>query len=177
MTPLAKLLNLAKGDRSVDTLIADARKRGVPVPESARGNIYKALDGKHAKTPTDRVLTLWAEVFRLNVQDLREAVGRPRGELGPWVPPDEANQLNEEQREALGALIKAIVRGGGEGEQTPAIDETGDGDDGGSGATVTDLHPDGPPKADDHDDEEGLAAYDPEPDEPGPGDPDDPDPT
>jgi len=171
------LLNAAKGDSSVDSLIAAAEKRGVEVSRTARANIYKALAGNHAKNPTDRVLNLWADVFRLNVQDLREAAGRPRGERGPWVPPDEANQLNEEQREALGALIKAIVRGGGEGEQTPAIDETGDGDDGGSGATVTDLHPGGPPKADDHDDEEGLAAYDPEPDEPGPGHPDEPDPT
>lgn len=118
MTPLSELLRAAKGDSSVDSLIAAAEKRGVEVSRTARANIYKALAGNHAKNPTDRVLTLWADVFRLNVQDLREAAGRPRGERGPWVPPSEANQLNDEQRDALAALIKAIVRGGGEGDAT-----------------------------------------------------------
>ncbi|HSV37503.1 MAG TPA: hypothetical protein VLI04_01980 [Nocardioidaceae bacterium] len=121
MTALSDILNRAKGDRSVDQMIDAARKNGAEVDSNARGNIYKALKGDHAQSPTDRTLRMWAAVFGVTPIELREAAGRPPGELGPWVPTDEAGQLSQPIREALDGLIKAIVREGATGLQVPTV--------------------------------------------------------
>lgn len=111
VTALSDLLRDAKGERSVDDLIAAAEKRlGREIRPTFRATIYKALDGEHAKTPRDETLRLFADVFGLDVRDIRASVERPRGELGPWKPVDEANQLDQDQRDALDSLIKTIVR-------------------------------------------------------------------
>ncbi len=112
MTELSELLLKAKGDRSVDQLIAEAERHGSEINHTARSGIYKALKGEHAKSPRDSSLRLWARVFGLDVTRVREAADRPAGELGPWTPVEEAAQLDRDQRIALDQLIKTIVRGG-----------------------------------------------------------------
>lgn len=129
MTPLARLLLDAKGDRSVDSLIAEAERRGVTVNPTARATVYKALKGDHAKNPREETVQLFASVFALDLRDVRQAAGKPRGELGRWVPTNEAHRLDQEQRDALDALIKAIVRTGGEaGGDTAATSQEVDTD-------------------------------------------------
>lgn len=129
MTALSDLLNEAKGDHSVDYLMEEARKRNVTVKDSDRSLIYKVLSGDHARNPRDSTLRLLAEVFRLKVVDLREAAGRPRGELGPWKPVDEAAQLSQPIRDAFDELIKVIVReGGGAHADRAAANTPGDED-------------------------------------------------
>lgn len=123
VTALSDKLNDAKGDVSIDRLIAAAEKRsGKEIPATARAGIYKALNGQHAKNPREDTLQLWAEVFELDVRDLRAAANKPRGELGPWQPVAESARLDQDQRTALDLLIKAIVRGGAE-DDSPAANE------------------------------------------------------
>ena len=110
VTDLSELLNQAKGDRSVDTLIAEAERAGSTINATARATIYKALRGEHAKHPRERTLNLFSAVFDLDVRKVREAAGRPSGELGAWEPTPEAAQLNQDQRRALDMLIKSIVK-------------------------------------------------------------------
>jgi hypothetical protein len=107
VTELSNLLNDAKGDRAVDRLIADAEKQGHKIH---RGTIYRALDGDHAKHPREETLQAFAAVFGVDVGELRRAVKRPAGELGPWVPTPDSAQLDRDQRRALDQLIKTIVR-------------------------------------------------------------------
>lgn len=114
MTPLARLLESAKADRSVDSLIAEAERKGASINSTARATIYKALKGDHAKEPRDETLQMFAAVFGLDVREVRKAAGMARGELGPWTPTTEANRLDQDQRNALDALIKTIVKTGGE---------------------------------------------------------------
>lgn len=127
VTELSELLNRAKGDRVVDRLIADAEKQGHKIH---RGTIYRALDGDHAKHPRDETLRAFAAVFGVDVGKLRQAVKRPAGELGPWVPVSDSAQLDRDQRKALDQLIKAIVRAGGQSnvaesrQPAPATRET-----------------------------------------------------
>lgn len=135
VTALSDKLNAAKGDVSIDRLIAAAEKRsGREIPATARAGIYKALNGQHAKNPREDTLRLWAEVFELDVRDLREAAKKPRGELGPWQPVAESARLDQDQRTALDLLIKAIVRGGAEDAYGPAANTDGDPDAGGGEA-------------------------------------------
>lgn len=112
MTALSDLLNDAKGDRSVDDLIEAAEKKsGHPIRRTFRSTIYKALEGDHAKNPREETLGLFADVFQVDIRTLRLAADKPAGELGPWVPTTEAARLDRDQRRALDALIKTIVRG------------------------------------------------------------------
>lgn len=127
MTPLARLLNEAKGDRSVDALIAEAERGGTTVNHTARATIYRALRGEHAKNPRETTFELFSTVFSLDLRAVRDAAGKARGELGPWTPIAEANRLDQDQRTALDALIKTIVRTRGEeddrgAETTPTPD-------------------------------------------------------
>lgn len=124
VTALSDLLNDAKGDASIDRLIEAAEKRtGAEINRTARAGIYKALSGQHAKNPREETLTVWAEVFQLDVRDLRQAAAKPRGELGPWQPVAESARLDQDQRTALDLLIKAIVRGGGQDVSRPAASQ------------------------------------------------------
>ena len=123
MTALSDLLTDAKNaGRNVDHWVEQARSAGHKIN---RATVYKYLDGDHAKNPSEKTLEGLAFVFALDVRDLREAVDKPRGELGPWKPTDEASRLNEEQRAALNQLIKAIVRGGAE-DDSPAANQSPD---------------------------------------------------
>lgn len=115
MTALSDLLNDAKGDESVDALLDRTEKRGTQVSRTARSSIYKALSGDHAKNPREETLQLWALVFDLDIREMRQAVDKPAGELGPWEPTPESARLDRDQRIALNNLIKTIVKGGGLG--------------------------------------------------------------
>lgn len=92
VTALSDLLNLARGDRSTDDLIAAARKAGHEVD---RATVFRALKGEHAKTPRESTLTALSAVFGVDVRLLRKAAGRGMGELDDWVPPTEARQLSQ----------------------------------------------------------------------------------
>lgn len=135
MTALSELLNEAKADRSVDDLILSAEKRlGREINPTFRSTIYRALDGSHAKRPREETLQLFADVFELDVREVRTAASRPAGELGPWVPVAEAAQLSQPVRNALDQLIKAIAEGG----------EVGGDADGAGGAPTTNGPDSGP---------------------------------
>lgn len=124
MTALSNLLTDAKnGGRNVDHWVEQARAAGHRIN---RATVYKYLDGDHAKNPSEKTLEALAFVFALDVRDLRQAVNKPRGELGAWTPTEEASRLNEEQRAALNLLIKTIVRGGAEDADGPAANQDPD---------------------------------------------------
>lgn len=53
-----------------------------------------------------------AQALRLNESELLAALGQPDG-LGMWQPPLEAHLLTTEERDALGVLIRSIVKGRG----------------------------------------------------------------
>lgn len=106
MSDLSSYLDTAKGDRSIDAVVAKAASAGHKID---RATVARYVSGQGAKRPPEGVLRALAAGLDLDVRDLRELAGKPRGELGPYVPVDEAAQLNESQRRAIDALIKSIV--------------------------------------------------------------------
>ncbi len=106
VSDLSSYLDTAKGDRSIDAVVAKAKSAGLSID---RATVARYVGGQGAKNPPDSVLRALAAGLDLDVRNLRALAGKPRGELGPYVPVDEAARLNEEQRRAIDALIKSIV--------------------------------------------------------------------
>lgn len=123
VTALSDLLNEAKDQgRNIDHWVEQSEEAGCKIN---RATVYKALNGEHAKNPSEQVLRGLAFVFDVDIRDLRVAAGKPRGELGEWIPTTESSRLSQEQREALDALIKAIVREGGQAHGNAAATSEG----------------------------------------------------
>lgn len=75
-----------------------------------RATVYRYLSGRHPRTPSDAVLQAFASVLPgTSLLDLRAAARVGTGEEDVWVPPKEANRLNQGQRRALEAFIRATV--------------------------------------------------------------------
>ncbi len=75
-----------------------------------RATVYRYLSGRHPRTPSDAVLQAFASVLPgTSLTDLRAAARVGTGEEDVWVPPKEANRLNQGQRRALEAFIRATV--------------------------------------------------------------------
>lgn len=106
MTALSDRLNEAKGDKGLDTVVAQAEARGHTVHRGTFANYFR---GKHAKRPSEDVLLALADGLDLKVTELRAIVGMPAGELGEYKPTPLANRLNRDQRIALDELIRTIV--------------------------------------------------------------------
>lgn len=106
MTALSDRLNEAKGDKGLDTVVAQAEARGHTVHRGTFANYFK---GKHAKRPSEDVLRALADGLDLKVTELRAIVGMPAGEIGEYKPTPLANRLNHDQRRALDELIRTIV--------------------------------------------------------------------
>lgn len=105
MTALSELLNRAFAEKFPDASnrkIAD--EAGV-----SRGTIDNYRNGNHPAVPSDEVLTAFHKLLKIPLGDLREAAGLPVGEDLPYVPPSEANMLNDRQRRALDELIRSFV--------------------------------------------------------------------
>lgn len=107
MSALSDRLAEAKGDRSIDAIAAQAEQRGYRID---RATVGRYIQGKHAKEPPEHVLEALAEGLGVDLRELRELAGVPRGELGQYEPPAESARLNHEQRQAIDHLIKAIVK-------------------------------------------------------------------
>jgi len=85
-----------------------------------RATVYRYLSGKHPRHPSDSVLAAFAGVLPgSSLVELRLAAGMAGGEEKPWVPPVQANRLNDRQRRALEAFIIATV----EGDDDPIDDD------------------------------------------------------
>lgn len=106
MNDLAARLADAKGDLSIDAIVARAEGNGHAID---RATVARYVSGKGAKNPPDKVLRALGAGLGLDVRELRVLAGRPAGELGPYVPVDEAARLSEDQRRAIDTLIKTIV--------------------------------------------------------------------
>jgi len=75
-----------------------------------RATVYRYLSGRHPRTPSDAVLQAFASVLPgTTLMDLRTAARVGTGEEDVWIPPKEANRLNQGQRRALEAFIRATV--------------------------------------------------------------------
>ncbi|AZG43485.1 hypothetical protein [Gordonia insulae] len=104
MSPLSDLLTQARGDRSVrDVGRAVAKKYGV-----GESTVIPYFSGNH-RTPQDRVLVALAKELSLNIGELRQVAGLPRGEREPYVPPTDANLLTERQRRLVDEVIRTLV--------------------------------------------------------------------
>jgi hypothetical protein len=84
-----------------------------------RATVYRYLSGRHPRTPSDTVLQAFASVLPgTSLVDLRAAARVGVGEEDAWIPPKEANRLNQGQRRALEAFIRATVNW--QGDSDPA---------------------------------------------------------
>jgi hypothetical protein len=89
-----------------------------------RATVYRYLSGRHPRTPSDAVLQAFASVLPgTTLVDLRAAARVGAGEEDAWIPPKEANRLNQGQRRALEAFIRATVNWQGDGEPAGTEDE------------------------------------------------------
>lgn len=124
MSALSDRLVEAKGERSIDDIVARAGEQGQRIDRSA---VARYLKGEHGPRPRQETLAALAAGFDLDARELRALVGRPPGELGPYVPTSESASLTAEQRDALDQLIRAITRG--TGEERGALRRIGRADD------------------------------------------------
>jgi hypothetical protein len=109
VSALSDRLTEAKGDQSIDDIVARAAAAGHRIDRSA---VARYLKGEHGSRPRQETLAALAAGFDLDARELRALAGRPPGELGPYVPTSESASLTAEQRQALDQLIRAITRGG-----------------------------------------------------------------
>lgn len=110
VSALSDRLVEAKGDRSIDDIVARAEEQGHRIDRSA---VARYLKGEHGSRPRQETLAALAAGFDLDTRELRSLAGRPPGELGPYVPTSESASLTAEQRKALDQLIRAITKGTG----------------------------------------------------------------
>ena len=117
MTALSDLLNEAIDNGiSVPTALKRVADAGMKVD---KGQTYKAVNGRHAKHPSERVLQAWSVGFKIPITKMRDAIDVQAGELVPYKPPAFADRLTGDQRKALNELIRTIVEAG-TGSGTPA---------------------------------------------------------
>ena len=130
-----KLLGDAREGVALDTLHAEAQRKGIRI---GRNTIATARRGEIGK-PTSRTIDALATLFGVNPEKLREAIGVPPLRRR-WEPPEEAHSLTPEVQDALDVLIKRIVKSEG-GQSWDAGEPSGPEDDEGAGApdNVTDL--------------------------------------
>ncbi len=117
MSALSDRLAQAKGERSIDDVVTRAAAAGHRIDRSV---VARYLNGEHGPRPRQETLSALAAGFELDARELRALVGRPPGELGPYVPTSESASLTTEQRQALDQLIKAITRGASGGREPDA---------------------------------------------------------
>ena len=110
MSDLSAYLANAKQDRSIDDIAEAARRGG---HEVSRSVVAKYLRGEHGRRPPESTLAGLAAGFGVDVRVLRRLAGRAPGELGPYVPTEEASSLTQQQRDAINQLIKAFMNEGG----------------------------------------------------------------
>ena len=84
---LQDLLESARPGLSLDALDGEAKRKGIAV---SRNTIAKARRGELGPRTTEPVLLALAQLYGLDVRQVRVAVGRPPGELGPYVPDERA---------------------------------------------------------------------------------------
>lgn len=117
----------AATEASPDALVAKADREGITVSRSV---IAKWRAGDIGPRPKDQTITAIAELHGVDVRRLREAIGRPPGELGPYVPDHRSASLTKGQRAALDRLIVTIVEGdsgaGDIAEKIASPSESGD---------------------------------------------------
>lgn len=138
VSDLSDFLNAYLGKRVADDIVRGAAKQGHVIDRSV---VYAYLRGEHAKNPRQATLAALAAGFGVDVRTLRELAGKPAGELGPWTPTDESASLTRDQRDALDALIKVIVKGEADG-LADRSEKTDDGDDGPVPVTPPPVEPD-----------------------------------
>lgn len=105
MSALSELLNRHFADRYPEM----SNRKIAEVSGVSRGTIDNYRNGTHPARPSEEVLRAFHELLRIPMPELREAAGVQSGELDPYVPPAEANQLGMRQRRALDELIRAFV--------------------------------------------------------------------
>jgi hypothetical protein len=89
-----------------------------------RATVYRYLSGRHPRTPSDAVLQAFASVLPgTSLVALRSAARVETGEEEVWIPPKEANRLNQGQRRALEAFIRATVNWQTDGEPAGVEDD------------------------------------------------------
>lgn len=105
MSELSKILNEANiNNWSLRDIEKQANKHGHKLNYSTAG---KYLSGRHGE-PTAEVLQAFADIFRLDVNDLRAASSLPSiGE--PFILPAEAAQLTPAEREAIRNIIRVMI--------------------------------------------------------------------
>lgn len=99
--PLAQYLRRRMAEQGIPSHRALAARADV-----AHGTISKLMRGVTG-APEETTLRRLADALPAPLPLLRELAGRPRGDLGPFRLPPEADQLDSDQR----ALVVALVRG------------------------------------------------------------------
>jgi hypothetical protein len=107
-----KWLNDLKDDdkRMLGSIYAIAKRATAAGHPIHPGTVAKYLKGEGAKEPPEHTIRALAAGFKVTEQEVRDNLGMPQGESGPWYPPEESARLNRDQRSALDLLIKAIAR-------------------------------------------------------------------
>lgn len=107
MSELSDLLNAANEEVGwTSREIANvARKRGFKVAHSSVANYMR---GVHPEHPSENTLRMFARVFDLNLERLREAAGVP-AEVTSIELPAEATRLTTRQWRAVHEVIRAMV--------------------------------------------------------------------
>ena len=104
VSALSDLLKLHQGDRKVREIGRACMKYGI-----GESTVIPYFNGKHGVNPPEEVLYALSQVMPLDIAELREAAGVPRGESYPYSPPAEFNRLSHAQRTALDEFVRSFV--------------------------------------------------------------------
>lgn len=120
VSELSKRLVEAKGDRSIDDIARQAERDGHRLDRSA---VARYLNGDHGPNPRPSTIEALAAGFGLDAREVRRLVGRPGGELGPWVPTPASASLTQRQRDALDQVIRVFTSKGGTSDDGKSDDQ------------------------------------------------------
>ena len=125
--------------RGIDSKRGLATKAGIS-PQTAK----RLIDGQGQPSP-ETVAAVADAVFNGDRTKVWELAGHPRQDHGDWQLPPEASLLTPEQREAVRAVVRAMIppetrRGDGDGNAAPTS-STGEVDYGRKGRSRK-VHPD-----------------------------------
>lgn len=104
VSALSELLKTHQGERSVREIGRACMKYGI-----GESTVIPYFSGKHGVNPPEEVLYALSQVMPLDIGELREAAGVPRGESYPYVAPADFNRLSHAQRSALDEFVRSFV--------------------------------------------------------------------
>lgn len=116
MSALSDRLRDAAGSKTYDEIVELTEQVGMAL---GKGTVHRLLTGTHGRVK-QATLAAIAKALGLDERELRVLADRPAGDLGLYIPTENARSLTKKQRDAIDQMIDAFVGGDIGGLAAPA---------------------------------------------------------